>query len=229
MLGTVSHEMRTPLVGILGFAELILQQTGDPLVKSLAERIANSGKRLKNLVNDLLDEAQINAGTIKLIQKEVELARAIDEFAGVIKPLAEQKKLGFKVEIDPGTPQKIMCDHDRLQQILINLGGNAVKFTDHGSLHVHVYPIGNQEWGVSVSDTGDGIRPERLPDIFEPFRRGSDYATRKRQGAGLGLSISKKLLELMGGSIAVTSEPGQGSTFSFKLPCEGVSSTKWGH
>jgi len=222
MMGTVSHELRTPLSGILGFAELIIQQAGDPMVKSLAERIANSGKRLKSLVNDLLDEAQINAGTLKLIPREVEVAREIDEFVGVIKPLAEQKKLLLRVEIDLAAPPKVVCDHDRLQQVLVNLGGNAVKFTDSGHIQVQVYPVGTQAWGISVTDTGDGIPPERLPDIFEPFRRGSDYATRKRQGAGLGLSISKKLIERMGGSLSVTSEPGRGSTFYLQLPQKGI-------
>jgi signal transduction histidine kinase len=121
--------------------------------------------------------------------------------------------------VDEQAPQNILSDFARVRQVFVNLIQNAIKFTDHGSVKVTVFslPAGDQ-WGFTVADTGDGIPTSRLPDIFEPFRRGSDYAVRTRQGAGLGLSISKQLVELMGGKIEVRSEVGRGTTFTVTLP-----------
>jgi signal transduction histidine kinase len=133
--------------------------------------------------------------------------------------LATEKHLLLKTYIDPDLPETITGDSARLQQILINLIGNAIKFTDHGEVCV-CFEKGQAEWSIVVRDTGIGIPGERLPDIFEPFRRGSDYATRRHQGAGLGLSIVKTLVTLMGGRVEVESAVGRGSVFTVTLPLE---------
>lgn len=136
---------------------------------------------------------------------------------GILSGLAEQKSLKLITHVDPTLPELILGDNSRLQQILVNLIGNAIKFTEYGEVSVSV-KILETEWQMIVQDTGIGIPAERLPDIFEPFRRSSDYATRQHQGAGLGLSIVKNLVTLMDGRIDVQSTVGQGSVFTVTLP-----------
>ena len=215
MLGVVSHEMRTPLAAIIGFAEIIALR--NDMATTFAERIRVNAQRLTYMVNDLLDHAQMQAGTLKVRHEPFSPASLLLLVQNLLSGLAEQKSLKLITQVDPALPELILGDSSRLQQILVNLVGNAVKFTDYGEVHVSCKRR-ETEWKIIVEDTGIGIPSERLPDIFEPFRRGSDYATRNHQGAGLGLSIVKKLVVLMDGRIEVQSIVGRGSVFTVTLP-----------
>ncbi len=219
MLGVVSHEMRTPLAAIIGFAEIIALR--NDLATTFAERIRVNAQRLTHMVNDLLDHAQMQAGTLKVRNEPFSPASLLLLVKNLLSGLAEQKSLKLITHVDPTLPELILGDNSRLQQILVNLLGNAIKFTDYGQVQVSCKRM-DDEWQMIVQDTGIGIPTERLPDIFEPFRRGSDYATRNHQGAGLGLSIVKKLVVLMDGRIEVQSIVGQGSVFTVTLPLKKV-------
>jgi signal transduction histidine kinase len=214
MLGVVSHEMRTPLAAIIGFAEVIALRNN--MATHMAERIRVNAQRLTYMVNDLLDHAQMQAGTLKVRHEPFSPASLLLLVKNLLSGLAEQKSLKLTTHVDAALPELILGDNSRLQQILVNLMGNAIKFTDYGEICVS-FKMLEREWQMIVQDTGMGIPPERLPDIFEPFRRGSDYATRAHQGAGLGLSIVKKLVALMDGKVEVQSTVGQGSVFTVTL------------
>lgn len=216
ILGVVSHEMRTPLAAIIGFAELLASSPSPELV----DRIRVNAKRMITLVDDLLDHAQIQAGTLKMRKEKfspISLANTVQE---LLSTRAQEKQIAFNVAVSESLPETLIGDLHRYQQILINLVGNAIKFTNEGGcVDVRFAPDDDTDkWQMVVSDMGIGIPPERLPDIFEPFRRASDYATRDHQGAGLGLSIAKKIAQLAGGDIQVSSTVGQGSTFTVTLP-----------
>ena len=215
MLGVVSHEMRTPLAAIMGFAELIALRSDK--AAEMAGRIHANAQRLIHMVDDLLDHAQAQAGVLKIQREAVSLPSLLQAVRNTMAGLASEKHLSLKTDMDPNLPETITGDSGRLQQILVNLIGNAIKFTDHGEICVS-FQKKEEEWSISVRDTGIGIPAERLPDIFEPFRRGSDYATRRHQGAGLGLSIVKKLVTQMGGRVEVESTIGKGSVFAVTLP-----------
>lgn len=218
LLGTVSHELRTPLTAISGFAEMIGLLSQNEKISEMAARIIANTARLKGLVNSLIDQAQIQAGALKLDKELVSPAKLAMDVFELLGGLAREKQLAFEVFVHPQTPETVQADAERLHQVLVNLLGNAIKFTDQGTVSLRMYALSSEKWGFSVTDAGDGIPAARLPDIFEPFRRGADYAIRQRQGAGLGLSISKQLIELMGGEISVESEVGRGSTFTVCLP-----------
>jgi signal transduction histidine kinase len=215
MLGVVSHEMRTPLAAIIGFAEVIALR--NDMATHMAERIRVNAQRLTYMINDLLDHAQMQSGALKVRNEPFSPASSLLLVKNLLSGLAEQKSLKLTTYIDPALPDFILGDNSRIQQILVNLMGNAIKFTDFGEVCVSCHVL-DQEWQMAVKDSGMGIPAERLPDIFEPFRRGSDYATRQHQGAGLGLSIVNKLVALMEGRIDVQSTVGQGSVFTVTLP-----------
>jgi signal transduction histidine kinase len=222
LLGSVSHELRTPLTAIGGFAEVIEFMAkavkGGESIASYAIRIKKNVGRLTNLVNSLLDHAQMQAGALKLLWQDVSLPGFFRELDELMSGMATEKGLGFRIDFDEPEPGTVQADKERLEQIFVNLIGNAIKFTEKGSVSIRVYLLPGERWGASVIDTGAGIPPAQLPDIFLPFRRGSDYATRARQGAGLGLSISKNLAEMMGGEVNARSELGAGTTLSVAFP-----------
>lgn len=220
LLGTVSHELRTPLAAIGGFAEVIGMLSPNEKINEMAGRIVSNVGRLKVLVNSLLDQAQIQSGTLKLVYVPFSPEKVVREIHSLMSGLAQEKGLAFDVEIGINLPGNVQGDPERVHQVLVNLVGNAIKFTDKGAVTMRVFPVDDKNWGFSVADTGDGIPAARMPDIFKPFRRGADYATRTRQGAGLGLSISKQLVELMSGEIRVHSEAGSGTVFTVTLPVE---------
>lgn len=218
ILGVVSHEMRTPLASILGFSE-VLKATSDS--RDVAERIYVNAKRMITLVDDLLDHAQIQAGALKMLRESFSPYAMADNVFELLSGRAKECGVDLKSVVFDSMPEKLIGDAHRYQQILINLVGNAIKFTNNGGqVNVSISPSDGRTWQMVVSDTGIGIPPERLPDIFEPFRRASDYATRRHQGAGLGLSIAKKIAQLSGGDIQVESTVGRGSTFTVVLPLE---------
>jgi signal transduction histidine kinase len=218
MLATVSHELRTPLASISGYSEMMRDMlVDDPQMSKMAGRIFSNASRLRALVSDLLDRAQIEAGNIRIRPNPYNIRDVLAEVDAVMRGLAEDKNIDLNFVCDDSVPSEIVGDSGRVHQILINLVGNAVKFTDGGLVTVRAVCV-DDTLLLDVSDTGCGIAPAHLPDIFQPFRRGSDYATRRHQGVGLGLSISKQLVELMGGSISVQSSVGHGTVFQVSLP-----------
>ncbi|MBN1582013.1 MAG: PAS domain S-box protein [Anaerolineae bacterium] len=217
----VSHELRTPLNAILGYAEMLhegIYGQLDEKQREAIQRILANTRRQLSLVNDLLDQAQIEAGTLALNFTTVKPADLIREMHSTMIVLAMAKGLELNCHIDNDVPEMVQGDPQRLHQILINLVNNAVKFTERGQVEANVFRSDEDHWAIQIRDTGPGIALEAQGYIFEPFRRADDSATRKHSGAGLGLSIVKQLVNLMGGEIILTSRIGQGSTFTVRLP-----------
>ena len=220
-LANMSHEIRTPMNGVLGFAELMLQGDLDEEQQRHTEMIVQSGRSMMLLLNDILDLSKIEAGQIAIDRGPVDLHSTISECAALHRPIAEKKGLELVIrdcqcERDEARPW-VVTDPLRLRQILLNLVGNAVKFPAHGRIEI-TCRVGEDELTIEVSDTGIGISPARLERIFAPFTQGESDIARRYGGTGLGLTISRQLAELLGGSITVESDPGVGSTFRLALP-----------
>jgi signal transduction histidine kinase len=225
----VSHELRTPISAILGYAEIFKEQIYGPLNEkqaNMTNRIISNSRRLLNLINDLLDQAQMEAGKLKIKYETITPSDLLENLHSVMDKLTEDKGLALTSELDNDMPETLFGDSARLQQILVNLVNNAVKFTQEGSIHVQLSKLENMKWGISVIDTGQGIPKEEVPYIFDTFRQVEGTTTRLHGGFGLGLSIVKQLVNLMGGNITVESELGKGSTFSITLPLDTKSDTK---
>ena len=225
----VSHELRTPISAILGYAEIFKEQIYGPLNEkqaNMTNRIISNSRRLLNLINDLLDQAQMEAGKLKIKYETITPSDLLENLHSVMDKLTEDKGLALTSELDNDMPETLFGDSARLQQILVNLVNNAVKFTQEGSIHVQLSKLENMKWGISVIDTGQGIPKEEVPYIFDTFRQVEGTTTRLHGGFGLGLSIVKQLVNLMGGNITVESELGKGSTFSIILPLDTKSDTK---
>ena len=219
-LANMSHELRTPLNSTLILARLLAEnKTGNltPDQVRYAETIHGAGNDLLALINDVLDLARIEAGQMDLRIEPVPLARAVDEVSRGFREAAGQKGLGFTARVEPGAPETLQTDPQRLQQILRNLLSNAVKFTAQGEVELRVRAAGERV-AFSVSDTGIGIPREKQEIIFEAFRQADGSTHRQYGGTGLGLSISRDLATHLGGTLEVQSAPGQGSTFTLTLP-----------
>jgi len=217
----VSHELRTPLSAILGYAEIFMEQIYGPLNEkqaNMTSRIVSNTRRLLSLINDLLDQAQMEAGKLKIKYETVKPSDLLENLHSVMDKLTTDKGLALTSELDENMPEMLTGDSARLQQIMVNLVNNAVKFTEKGSIHVQLTKVDEKYWGIKVVDTGQGIPIEELPRIFETFRQVEGTTTRVHGGFGLGLSIVKQLVTLMRGNISVESEVGTGSTFSITLP-----------
>jgi len=182
------------------------------------QRVLANDERLLTLVNDLLDQARMEAGQLSLTLGPFTLKDLVDDMESTMRVLVESKKLYLKVHISPTVPATLEGDRKRLYQILINLINNALKFTQRGGISVHFYRLDEEYWAIDVADTGPGIAQEIQTSIFEPFRQADSSATREHTGFGLGLSIVQQLTTLMGGSVSVISEVGFGSTFTVKIP-----------
>jgi len=221
LLARVSHELRTPLGGILGYAELlrdgVLGEITEPQ-KDAAKSILQSTKHLTAMVNELLDEAQIQANTTILKEKTFSPAILLEQAVSGLDIVAEKKGLGFLTYIDPNLPEHLLGDEQRLRQIMINLIGNAIKFTEKGEVWVRLERHSPKQWVIKVTDTGMGIPIEAQTAIFEPFQQGQNAITSENRGIGLGLAITKQLAELMGGRIMLDSQTEMGSRFSVLLP-----------
>ncbi len=221
LLAKVSHELRTPLGGILGYAELLHDNTLgslDETQKEAVGQIIGSTHYLTDMVNELLDEAQIESNSIKLKLKPLEISAMLEKVVTNLRILAAQKGLKLITHIDPQLPKTLIGDEQRLRQILINLMANAVKFTAEGEIRLDLLKAQDHHWLMQVSDTGIGIPKEAQTYIFEPFRQVDTSLTGNNGGTGLGLSIAKQLVELMGGQISLKSEAGQGSIFTIMMP-----------
>jgi len=217
-LAMMSHEVRTPLNGVLGFASLLESTPLDNEQQNSVEIIRRSGESLLVIIDDILDFSKIEAGRLRLAAEPFDLIACINEAIGICRPPPD-KSVRLDVRIDSAVPSTIVGDVNRLRQILINLIGNGVKFTHAGNVALTVAP--EERAGVvrfSVTDSGIGIPEEKLDQLFKPFSQVDTSSTRRYGGTGLGLAICRNLVHLMGGEIGVTSQPGVGSTFSFTLP-----------
>jgi len=222
-LAGISHDLRTPLNAILGYADLLDGSADVSRQREYAAIISRGGKHLLALIDDLLDLSRGEAGKIRLKNQALSLRSLMEEVAALHTPVLEDKGLAFELSLAPSLPEVVMLDPMRLRQVLMNLLGNAIKFTEHGriGLKLELGGAGVQDGRVellwSVSDTGIGIDAEHIPVIFEPFEQ-SPGQFRQYGGTGLGLAISRRLVEAMGGSIAVDSVVGEGSVFRVRLP-----------
>ncbi len=218
-LANMSHEIRTPMNGVLGFAELLLQGDLDKESRRHAEMIVQSGRSMMLLLNDILDLSKIEAGRISIDKAAIDPLATIGECVDLHRPAAEKKGVSINFSSDCERPSWLLTDGLRLRQIMLNLVGNAVKFTQTGRIDVRCHYL-DDAFIIEVEDTGIGISPARLESIFDPFTQGESDTVRRFGGTGLGLSISRQLAEWLGGTLDAKSEPGVGSTFRLTLPAD---------
>jgi PAS domain S-box-containing protein len=218
-LANMSHEVRTPMNGVIGMAGLLLDTELTPEQQRYAEIVRSSGEALLAVINDILDFSKIEARKLRLEITDFDLHTVLEYAAEILAIKASEKGLELTCEMEPGTPWLLRGDSGRIRQVLVNLLGNSVKFTAHGEVAVSVRLEAEDEHTATlcftVRDTGIGFRQQRACNLFEPFVQGDGSLTRRYGGAGLGLAISKQLVEMMGGQIGVESEEGKGSTFWF--------------
>ncbi len=218
-LASMSHELRTPMNSVLGLTQLILEdKTLSGKNRERMEVVLKNSRRLMGLINDILDLSKIEAGRMSVHNEDIMLEELLREVENSISPLAAQKGITFKVVKNLDTKVIVNTDRGKVTQVLINLLGNAVKFTDNGFVELHVSQNGNRELRFDVIDSGIGISKEDQIIIFEEFRQIDGTTTRKYDGTGLGLAICKKIAGMLNGTISVESEPGKGSIFTFTLP-----------
>jgi CheY-like chemotaxis protein/CHASE3 domain sensor protein/putative methionine-R-sulfoxide reductase with GAF domain len=220
-LANMSHELRTPLNSSLILAKLLAENPQDNLSEEqvkFAESIYSAGNDLLNLINDILDISKVEAGKLDMRPENSSVSRLVDGLRMTFEPLAADKQLQFSVEVQPGAPVSLYTDRQRLEQILKNLLSNAVKFTETGAVSLTVSRQPGEGIAFTVRDSGIGIAEDQQQSIFEAFRQADGTTNRRYGGTGLGLSISRDLAQLLGGSISVTSQPGQGSIFTLVLP-----------
>jgi len=230
-LSTMSHELRTPLGAILGFVGILENNMIKPkdearelsnTQKKMLQDIKNNGQALLDLINGILDLTRVSSGRIQANLKPV---NPCDESfligtVSSLRSLAISKNIELEISFDPNIPTCVNCDVPQIKQVVKNLVGNAIKFTDHGSIRVQVSSVDGDKWKISVRDTGVGIPQEALKHVFDPFYQADSSDTRAREGTGLGLAISKSYVELHQGSIQAESVVGSGTTFTIRLPLE---------
>jgi len=224
-MANMSHELRTPMNGIIGFTDLVLTTELHKTQRDYLKNVSKSAYSLLNIINDILDFSKIEAGKLLIDEASFKLNELVEETVDILSIKAQEKGLELVCYIDPQLPSQVFGDSIRIKQVLTNLMGNAVKFTAKGEVFVHVQSGQLHEKdgesyidvAISVKDTGIGIPRDKLNAIFESFTQADNSTTRKYGGTGLGLTISKRLVELMGGRLTVDSEPGKGSLFTFYL------------
>jgi len=227
-LANMSHELRTPMNAIIGFSDLLREETATEEQRDYAETIYGSAQHLLTLINDVLDLSKIEAGRLEVTKEQCLLKRMLRQIDVMLRQGAEAKGLDYRVIVDETVPDEMMTDTKHLEQCLINLAGNAIKFTDTGHVFVRVDTLKDDTLShvrFRVEDTGIGISKDKHKAIFESFRQADAGTSRKYGGTGLGLAISSRLIEQMGGTLTVDSEAGLGSTFTVVLPYEPVSET----
>ncbi|KIO51813.1 ATP-binding protein [Flavobacterium hibernum] len=223
-LANMSHEIRTPLSGILGFTNLLQKRPLDETSEEFVTSIQRSGENLMTIINDILDLSKIEAGMMRITPGIFSINGLLNSVETLFSERVKEKKLTISSKVDTSIPDTLIGDATRLTQILVNLIGNAIKFTHQGTVSIEVYNKEQNEnqvvLGFKIADTGIGIDREKLNEVFERFNQGEDSTTRNYGGTGLGLSIVKKLILIQNGDIEVSSEQGKGTTFSFYIPYE---------
>ena len=221
-LANMSHEIRTPMNAVLGFAQLLARTQLKDEQRDYLTKISAAGRTLLGILNDILDSAKIEANCLELEKISFQLGLVFDDLSSIMSITGAVKNIELAVSIDPAIPREVIGDPSRLQQVLINLAGNAIKFTERGAVLVRAELV-SRDGGIdrirfTVKDTGTGMTVTQQARLFQPFSQADASTTRRFGGTGLGLAICKRLVDLMGGVIEVTSEPGLGSTFSFTIP-----------
>lgn len=219
-LAAMSHELRTPLNGIIGFSDLLISEKPGPLnpkQKQYAEQVLKSGRHLLHLINDVLDLSKVEAGRMELFLEPFHLDDVIAEVCASTAPLAEEREISLRSELPP-VPLKVTLDRKKIKQILFNLLSNAIKFTPKGGAVTISVRVGRETWQLHVQDTGVGIRAEDMDKLFVEFQQLSPREGARNQGTGLGLVLTKRFVELQGGTIQVVSALGKGSTFTLSFP-----------
>ncbi|MEL6590172.1 MAG: ATP-binding protein [Bacteroidota bacterium] len=221
-LSNMSHEIRTPLNAIMGMIELIIEDSEDQNAQKQASSIKYSAENLLKIINEILDFSKIEAGKLTFEKIYFRLDRIVEGIRDIFQHKADDKKIDLILEMDPNTPLHLLGDKVKLNQILVNLIGNAFKFTSKGYVKLNIKAQSNTDGEcclqIQVEDSGIGIPKEKQANIFDSFTQANNSTTRLYGGTGLGLAITKSLVELQGGKIWLNSEPGQGTVFSFELP-----------
>ncbi len=224
-LATMSHELRTPIAGIIGLAELLARCELPPDARSMLEPLTSSSRTLLSLIGDVLDYSKIEAGRLDIERIVMAVRPVIQDVLLLLRPKAEEQGLRLELNIDPSVPQHVRCDPTRVQQIVLNLVSNAIKFTPSGRVTVQ---LGYRDGvlSIAVRDTGIGISPDAQAGLFQPFSQADRSTTRKYGGSGLGLVITRRLANLLGGDVSVVSEAGVGSTFTCTVQAESAEPPK---
>ncbi len=224
IMSHMTHEVRTPIGGIIGLSEILLRSGLDAEQYKIVSLMRESGLSLLKLVSDLLDMSKLDAGKLLLARESFNLGSLVEQAVQLLSPTALEKSLALNIQLSPDLPQRVIGDSLRIRQVLLNLVGNAIKFTDRGEVNIYVGVAAETEdrttFSFSVVDTGVGLSPEQLESVFEPFVQGTLTPATKYGGTGLGLSISRSLVHMMGGEIHAEGAPGRGSKFWFTAVLE---------